>query len=64
VCASQPLSADISAIQTAKDVGFPGYDDWSFALSWRYDQGDCVFGCEEMFNSFLGSTQCKHHPPY
>lgn len=31
---------------------------------WRYSQGDCVFGCEEMFGSFLESTQCKHYPPY
>ncbi|RDL35221.1 uncharacterized protein BP5553_07152 [Venustampulla echinocandica] len=59
VCASKPLSADIDAIMTAKDVGFPGYDGWTFAVTWRYHQGDCVFGCEEMFNGFLDSTQCS-----
>ncbi|KAH7403778.1 hypothetical protein BKA64DRAFT_707253 [Cadophora sp. MPI-SDFR-AT-0126] len=60
VCPSQSLSEDISAIQTSKDVGFTGYEGWTFALSWRYEQGDCVFGCEEMFIGFLSSTQCSY----
>ncbi|CAG8949099.1 hypothetical protein HYFRA_00002228 [Hymenoscyphus fraxineus] len=60
VCASKTLDSDINAIQTAKDVGFPGYDGWSSAMTWKHGQGDCTFGCEEMFNGFLGNTQCSY----
>lgn len=64
ICASQPLDADISAVQTAKDVGFTGYDGWTFAMNWKVDKGDCIFGCERMFIAFLGDSQCKPRTPY